>query len=319
MTDSDAASSFVSFVGIDVSKEVWDVHVLPQGDRFSVSSSDLSDLLRKLPAPGTCFIALEATGGYERELTAGLLDAEHLVSVVNPKRVRDFAKAEGTLAKTDSVDAAVLARFAERMRPRLTGKTPDNRAKLDELVGRRRQLVTMQTMEKNHVEMARHPLTVRSIDRQLKLLKKQIAEVDAALARLIESDDDWRRTNEIVTSAPGVGPTTAATLLAELPELGRLNRQEIASLVGVAPFNQDSGKTAGKRPVRAGRAGIRRVLYMGALAAIRFNPVVKAFHSRLDSKHKPFKVRLIACMRKLLTILNTMVRNDQTWNPRTAC
>jgi transposase len=247
-------------------------------------------------------IVLEATGGYERDLAAALFDAGHQVAIVNPKRVRDFAKALGLLAKTDRVDARALALFAERVRPRLSEKTPEKRAELDELVTRRRQLVDFQTMDLNRLQMARQKTAVRSIRRHLTLLEKQLAEINAAIAKLIESDDEWRRTAEIVASTPGIGDTTAAMLIAELPELGKINRGEIASLVGLAPFNHDSGKYQGQRRIRGGRASVRTGLYMGTLAAIRCNPTINAFATRLRAQSKPFKTCLIACMRKLLTI-----------------
>jgi transposase len=313
--DDSYATVFTSFVGIDVSKETWDVHELPadKPDSFTANRKGLQRLLKHLPSAGSCLIVLEATGGYERDLAAALFDAGHQVAIVNPKRARDFAKALGLLAKTDRVDARALALFAERIRPRLSQKTPVKRAELDELVARRRQLVAFQTMELNRLQMARQVTAVRSIKRHLTLLEKQIQELNTAIARLIESDDDWRRTAQIVSSAPGIGDTTAATLIAELPELGQLNRAEIASLVGVAPFNYDSGLFQGQRRIRAGRATVRTALYMGTLAAMRCNPTIRAFAERLRAKNKAFKVCLVACMRKLLTILNTMVKNNQLW------
>lgn len=319
MHDS-CTTAFTSFVGIDVSKDAWDVCLLPQGKTFTISAhpQGLTAILQQLPPPGSCLIALEATGGYERDLAVALFDAGHQVAVVNPKRARDFAKALGLLAKTDRVDARGLALFAERVRPRLSQKTPEKRAELDELVTRRRQVVDFQTMDLNRLKMARQTTAVRSIKRHLTGLEKQIAELNAAIAKLIESDDECRRTAEIVSSAPGIGDTTAATLIAELPELGKLNRGEIASLVGLAPFNHDSGKYQGQRRIRGGRASVRTGLYMGTLAAIRFNPIIRAFAERLRAQSKPFKVRLIACMRKLLTILNTMVKNNETWRAETA-
>ena len=315
--DDSCATVCTSFVGIDVSKDSWDVHVLPSDQAFSVDSDarGLKKLLKQLPQPGTCLIVMEATGGYERDLAAALFDAGHQVAIVNPKRARDFAKALGLLAKTDRVDARALALFAERVRPRLSKKTPEKQAELDELVTRRRQLVEFQTMELNRQKMARQVTAIRSLKRHLTLLEKHIQELNAAIAKLIESDDDWRRTAEIVSSTPGIGDTTAATLLAELPELGRLNRAEIASLVGVAPFNHDSGKFQGQRRIRAGRATVRSGLYMATLTAIRHNPTIKRFAERLMAKNKEFKVCLVACMRKLLSILNVMVKNDQCWSP----
>lgn len=312
--DDSRTPGFTAFVGIDVSKDAWDVHVLPQEKAFTVSTPQRpTAIIKLLPPPGSCLIVLEATGGYERDLATALFDAGHQVAVVNPKRARDFAKALGLLAKTDRVDARALALFAERVRPRLSQKTPEKRAELDELVNRRRQLVDFQTMDLNRLKMARQATALRSIKRHLALLEKQISEINAAIDKLIQSDDEWRRTAEVVSSAPGIGDTTAATLIAELPELGKLNRGEIASLVGLAPFNHDSGKFQGQRRIRGGRAAVRTALYMGTLAAIRFNPTIRVFAQRLSTQSKPFKIRLIACMRKLLTILNTMVKNNETW------
>ena len=314
--DDSCATVYTSFVGIDVSKDSWDVHVLPSGQTFSSDSdaSGLKVLLAQLPQPGTCLIVMEATGGYERNLAAALFDAGHQVAIVNPKRARDFAQALGLLAKTDRVDARALALFAERVRPRLSQKTPEKQAELDELVARRRQLVEFQTMELNRLKMARQATAIRSLKQHLTLLEKQIQKLNTAIAKLIESDDDWRRTAEIVASTPGIGDITAATLIAELPELGQLNRAEIASLVGVAPFNHDSGKFQGKRRIRGGRATVRSALYMGTLTAMRCNPTIKRFAERLRAQHKAFKVCLVACMRKLLTILNLMVKSDQCWS-----
>jgi len=317
--DASVTPGFTSFVGIDVSKDAWDMHVLPEEKSLTISAprQGSAAVLRQLPPAGSCLIVLEATGGYERDLAAALFDAGHQVAIVNPKRARDFAKALGLLAKTDRVDARGLALFAERVRPRLSQKTPEKRAELEELVTRRRQLVDFKTMDLNRLKMARQTTAVRSIKRHLTLLEKQIVELNAAIAKLIESDDEWRRTAEIVSSAPGIGDTTAATLLAELPELGKLNRGEIASLVGIAPFNHDSGKYQGQRRIRGGRASVRSALYMGTLAALRCNPTIRDFAQRLGA-HKPFKIRLIACMRKLLTILNIMVKNNETWRAETA-
>jgi transposase len=318
--DSSDATVFTAFVGIDVSKNTWDVHVLPEEKGFSLPASPrgAAALLKQLPPPGNCLIVLEATGGYERDLAAALFDAGHQVAIVNPKRARDFAKALGRLAKTDRIDARGLALFAERVRPRLSQKTPEKQAELDELVGRRRQLVDFQTMDLNRLKMVRQVTAVRSIKRHLTLLEKQIHELNAAIAQLIQSDDDWRRTAEIVVSTPGIGDTTAAALIAELPELGKLNRAEIAALVGVAPYNADSGTTKGPRSIRGGRASVRTALYMGTLAAMRCNPTIRAFAERLKTKSKAFKVRILACMRKLLTILNTMVKNNETWRTNPA-
>ena len=251
----------------------------------------------------------------ERQLVAALLEAGWTVSVVNPRQVRDFAKALGRLAKTDRIDAQTLALFAQCVQPRPTQKTPEKQQELDALVTRRRQLVSLRSMEKMRRPQAVHKTACRSIDKLLKVLDGQIAALDKAIARLIDADDDWRAKRDLIESVPGVGPTTSATLVAELPELGRLNRQEIASLAGLAPFNHDSGKFRGQRRIRGGRAPLRTTLYMAALSAKRCNDTLRSFAQRLHKAGKPFKVVITACMRKLLTILNTLVRNGTPWTP----
>jgi len=305
------------FIGIDVSKSAWDVHLLPAGRSFTVRVNDgAADRLREqLGSPTASLVVLEATGGLERELVAALIDGGWSVAVVNPRQIRDFAKAIGRLAKTDSIDAQTLALFAQRVQPRTTQKTPEKQQELDVLVTRRRQLVSLRSMEKMRRPQAVHKTASRSIEKVLKVLERQITELDKAIARLIDADDDWRAKRDLIESVPGVGPTTSATLVAELPELGRLNRQEIASLAGLAPFNHDSGKFRGQRRIRGGRSALRATLYMAALTANRCNEKIKAFAERLYKTGKPFKVVITACMRKLLTILNTLVRSGQPWTP----
>jgi transposase len=303
------------FIGIDVSKAAWDVHLLPEGRSFSIRVDDgaAERLLQQLGSPEACLVVVEATGSVERQLVADLLDAGWTVSVVNPRQVRDFAKALGRLAKTDRIDAQTLALFAQRVQPRPTQKTPEKQQELDALVTRRRQLVSLRSMEKMRRLQAVHKTASRSIDKVLKTLDREIAALDKAIARLIEADDDWRAKRDLIESVPGVGPTTSATLVAELPELGRLNRQEIASLAGLAPFNHDSGKFRGQRRIRGGRGALRATLYMAALTAKRCNEKLRAFAERLHRSGKPFKVVITACMRKLLTILNTLVRSGKPW------
>jgi transposase len=303
------------FIGIDVSKSSWDVHQLPEGRSFTIRVDDgASERLREqLGSPTASLIVLEATGGMERQLVAELIDAGWSVAVVNPRQVRDFAKALGRLAKTDGIDAQTLALFAQRVQPRPTQKTPEKQRELDALVTRRRQLVSLRSMEKMRRPQAVHKTASRSIDKLIKVLDQQIAALDKAIAQLIEADDDWRGKRDLIESVPGVGPTTSATLVAELPELGRLNRQEIASLAGLAPFNHDSGKFRGQRRIRGGRGALRATLYMAALTAKRCNEKLRAFAERLHRSGKPFKVVITACMRKLLTILNTLVRSGKPW------
>ncbi len=305
------------FIGIDVSKSSWDVHLLPEGRSFTIRVDEgaAERLREKLGSPAASLVVLEATGGLERRLVAELIDAGWSVAVVNPRQVRDFAKALGRLAKTDGIDAETLAIFAQRVQPRPTQKTPEKQQELDALVTRRRQLVSLRSMEKMRRPQAVHKTASRSIDKVLKVLDGQIAALDKAITRLIEADDDWRAKRDLIESVPGVGPTTSATLVAELPELGRLNRQEIASLAGLAPFNHDSGQFRGQRRIRGGRGALRSALYMAALTANRCNERMKAFAERLYRSGKPFKVVITACMRKLLTILNTLVRTGTSWRP----
>jgi transposase len=305
------------FIGIDVSKTSWDVHLLPEGRSFTVRVDDGASerLLEKLGSPMASLVVLETTGGLERQLVAELIDAGWIVAVVNPRQVRDFAKALGRLAKTDGIDAETLAIFAQRVQPRPTQKTPAKQQELDALVTRRRQLVGLRSMEKMRRPQAVHKVASRSIDKVLKVFDQQIAALDKAIVRLIEADDNWRAKRDLIESVPGVGPTTSATLVAELPELGRLNRQEIASLAGLAPFNHDSGKFRGQRRIRGSRGALRATLYMAALTAQRCNEKLRAFAERLHKAGKPFKVVITACVRKLLTIINTLVRSGKPWTP----
>ena len=273
----DAKTESNVFVGIDVAKQSFDVAVLPseQAASFSYDTAGLRQLLDWLKPHGVCFIVLEATGGWERRIAGELIEAGHQVSIVNPRQVRDFARGTGKLAKTDRIDALVLARFAEQVRPRLTENTSEKQAELAALVTRRRQLQAMAVAESNRRELARARRR-HSIDKVLRLLRKEIEQIDAAIARLIASDDQWRNQADRLKSVPGVGPATSAMLMAELPELGRLNRREISALVGLAPYNHDSGKLRGKRSIWGGRISVRSALYMAALSARRCNPIIRA-------------------------------------------
>lgn len=307
-------------VGIDVSKSSWDVHLLPEGRSFTVRVDDgaTERLLRQLGSPQESLVVVEATGGFERQLVADLLEAGWLVSVVNPRQVRDFAKSFNRLAKTDRIDAETLALFAQRVQPRPTQKTPEQQRELETLVVRRRQLVGLRSMERVRKQQVTLKAARRSIDQVLKVLDQQIIVLDKAITKLIEADEDWRTKRDLLQSVPGVGPTTSAVLAAELPELGRLNRQEIASLAGLAPLNHDSGKFRGQRRIRGGRSTLRATLYMAALTARRCNEVLRTFAERLHRAGKPFKVVITACMRKLLTILNSLVHNGTPWTPHPA-
>jgi transposase len=315
--DGSAIETPKLFVGIDVSQSSWDVHLLPDGRSFTIRVDDgaVRRLLDKLGPPEPSLVVLEATGGLERQLVAELLDAGWSVAVVNPRQVRDFAKALGRLAKTDRIDAEILAKFAQQVQPRLTTKTSEKQQELDALVTRRRQLIGLRSMEKMRQPQAVNKTASRSIERVIKVLDQQVAALDRAITQLIEADDDWRAKRDLIESVPGVGPTTSATLVAELPELGRLNRQAIAALTGLAPFNHDSGKYRGQRRIRGGRGRVRTTLYMAALTAKRCNPKLQSFAERLHKMGKPFKVVMTACMRKLLSILNTLVRKGTPWSP----
>lgn len=312
--------SLDSFVGIDVAKSSLDVCLLPHGRTVSLpyDRSGLKELHRQLPPSGTCLIVIEATGGYQRRLVADLVDAGHRVAVVNPRQVRDFARGLGILAKTDRIDASVIARFGQHVRPRTVAKSSEKQQELEQLVTRRRQLVELRTAETNRLETCSSRDVRKSIQHMVDRLNKDIEKIEKTILAFLESDDDWRGKAEILGSTPGVGPTTAASLLADLPELGQLNRQQISALVGLAPFNRDSGGFQGKRSIWGGRASVRSVLYMAALTARRCNPVIRAFADRLDSAGKPFKIVITACMRKLLTILNVMLKTNSTWNPNFA-
>jgi len=302
-------------LGVDVSKGSLDCHLLPSAESFSVENTPRgrAELLARLADQPQVRVVLEATGAYERPLVADLAAAKIDVAVVNARRVRDFAKALGVLAKTDRLDAAVIARFGQEVKPSSTVLASPKHEELQELVARRRQLLEMQTIELNHREHASARAARRSVDHVLNTLKAQIDAIEKAVANLVESDDEWRGKSQLLQSTPGVGPVTAATLLADLPELGDLNRQEIAALVGLAPFNHDSGAFRGARSIRGGRSDVRNVLYMATVAALRCNAAIKAFYIHLKAAGKASKVALTACMRKLLIALNSMIKTRSPW------
>jgi transposase len=306
-------------VGIDVSKATLDACCLPAGQKLAVDNTDegIARLIIWLQEhPAIRRILLEATGRYERRVAAQLIEAGFPVVVVNPRQARDFARSQGKLAKTDSIDAAMLAEFAQVGHARLCEKQPENQVILNDLVARRRQVTGMLTMEKTRAQVPQEKRTRLMIQKVIRLLEQQREDLDRQIAKLIESDDDWKNKRQIVTSVPGVGPITASQLVAELPELGKLNRQQIAALVGVAPINRDSGTMRGRRTIFGGRASIRSTLYMAAFNAMTWNPIIKRFAQRLQAAGKPFKLIVVACIRKLLTILNIMVRENQPWNPK---
>jgi len=311
----DAFMNALTSVGIDVSKATLEVALAPEAKPFSVANerSGIDKLQDKLPAPGTCLITLEGSGGYERLVIAELLDRGHHVALVNPRQVRDFAKGLGILAKTDEIDACVLARFGQVVGPRSLEKPTGSQTELQQLVERRRQLISLRTAELNRRQQATSKRTIRSIDAVLKTLDRQITTLEADIAALVEQHADWKQKADLLTSAPGVGDITAMTLLADLPELGQLNRERIAALVGLAPYAADSGTITGVRSIRGGRADVRNTLYMAALAGLRCNPVLKAFYERLIASGKQAKKALTACARKLLVILNTMLKTNSPW------
>jgi transposase len=307
-------------VGIDVSKAGLDVCCLPGGQALAAANDDagVRAVIALLAPLAPALVVVEATGRYHRRLAADLLDAGLRVAVVNPRHARDFARALGRLAKTDAIDARVLAQFAAVGHLRPCEREPANRAALDERVTRRRQVVRMLVMEKNRVEGVRDKRTLASIRTVTRVLEQQREDLDRQIADLIEGDDDWRGRHAILTSVPGVGATTAGVLVTDLPELGRVSREELAALVGVAPVNQDSGEHRGHRRCRGGRPHVRAALYMAIVSAVRFNPTIRAFAARLTARGKPFKVVATACVHKLLTILNVMVRDGKTWAPPAA-
>lgn len=305
------------FVGIDVSKSRWDLHVLPGDEHFGVTSDTegLQEVIRRLAAHGCCLIVVEASGGYEQPLLAPLMEAGHQVARVNPRQTRDFARCLNQVAKTDPLDARMLARYAQTMQPRVLQREPEKQRELAALVARRSQLVQMRTMEQNRLGSAQSRVIKKSVGGLLDQLRKELRSIDEQIAILIDDHEDWRRQAEVLQSVPGVGPQTSAVLLAELPELGKLDRQAISALAGLAPFNRDSGQFRGRRMIWGGRATVRCALYMATLSATRCNPTIRTFYSRLIGAGKPFKLALTACMRKLLVILNLMIKNNQSWKP----
>jgi transposase len=306
------------FIGIDVSKAVLDVAVAPTKEKWSVpnSAEGMQDLVRRLKELNPNLVVLEATGGLERRAVAALAGAGLSVVAVNPRQVRDFARATGQLAKTDAIDAAVLALFAERIRPEPRPLKDAEALELEALVVRRRQVVEMITAEKNRLSAAPPSKQVRTaIGRTIEWLQKQLDDNDRDLEKAVKSSPAWREKDELLRSVPGVGKVLSRTLLSLAPELGTLTHKQIAALIGVAPLNRDSGTLRGRRIVWGGRAQVREVLYMGALVASRFNPVIRAFRARLIAAGKLPKVALVACMRKLLTILNAMLSSKTRWAP----
>jgi transposase len=304
------------FVGVDVSKATLDVYRPDTHEFLQVDNSDdaiaaLCSQLQKKKRQ--VMVVMEGTGGYEHLLLTQLA-AHHLeAAVINPRRIRDFAKGIGLDAKTDPIDAQVISRYAEVVVPQPMAMKSDHELKHGALVARRNQLLELINQENNRLKQSWDNDAKQSIQNVLELLKKQLKDIDSKLAQMLQADTENKRAIEVMQSAKGVGPVMISTVLAELPELGKLNRGEIAKLVGVAPINRDSGKKSGKRFIGGGRGQVRRVLYMATLVAIRHNPVIKAFYTHLKSKGKESKVAIVACMRKFITILNLLIKTDQLW------
>jgi transposase len=305
-------------IGIDVGKAKLDVgvHDDKKVRQWANDDQGRAELRTWVLQQEASLVVVEASGGYEAAVVSELVSAGQAVALVNPTRVRAFARAEGILAKTDKIDARVIARFGATMKPQARARRAEAQVELNELITRRRQLVEMLTAEKNRLQTA-SPALHKRITTHLAWLQAEIDDLEHQIGQAIAANPDWAETARRVDSAPGIGPITAATLVADLPELGHLNRQKIAALVGVAPFNHDSGKHHGKRRIFGGRTSVRSVLYMATLSAIKHNPVIKDFYHRLVQAGKLKKVALTACMRKLLVILNTMVKTGQDWQSPT--
>jgi transposase len=312
------------FVGIDVAKAELVVTILPSEERFIVGNDErgVRTLVERLRSIGPQLIVAEATGGYELLSVAALAAAALPIIVVNPRQVRDFAKATGQLAKTDRIDADILARFADVVRPTIRAIPDDAAQELDALLARRRQLREMLQAERNRAGQVfgkGKRAVKKSLKAHITFLERELRMTDTDLGDMVKTSPAWRERDELLQSVPGVGPVLSRTLLADLPELGRMSRRAIAKLVGVAPLSRDSGTMRGRRFVQGGRAPVRAVLYMAALVATKRNAVIRQFYQRLVDAGKPKKLALVACMRKLLTILNTMVRTNTQWNAEASC
>lgn len=308
-------SKFKSYVGIDISKDHLDLHQLPQDRtvRFETDPEGTSKLITYLKRRKPNLIVIEATGGYESQLAAELATAELNIAVVNPFQVRSYAKALGILAKTDAIDARVLARFAQDVRPEPRPLPDEQQMELKALVMRRRQLTEMLIAEKNRLNRTGSERVRQSLKYSVESIQKQIDQLDDQIKGEIRKTPAWREKDDLLRSVPGINYVTSHMLLAQLPELGKLNRRQIAKLVGVAPMNRDSGLYRGTRMIYGGRKHVRKALYMATVAAIRWNPLIEKFYLHLRNQGKKFKVALVACMRKLLIIINTMLKHKVTF------
>jgi transposase len=303
------------FVGIDVAKDRLDVHLRPSGESFTVARDGeaLAALVERLRALAPALVVMEATGGYET-VVASALGAAHLpLAVVNPRQIRDFGRATGKLAKTDRLDAAAIAHFAEAIRPPTRPIADAQAQALGELVARRRQVIEMIVAEGNRRRRASQRRVIRAIERHLALLQSELSELDSDIDQAIRKTPAWQADADLLAGVPGIGPATVRTLIAELPELGRLTRRKIAALAGLAPINRDSGTRRGRRTIAGGRPAVRAALYMAALVASRANPVIAAHYKKLRAAGKTGKQALTACMRKLLVILNAILRDRKPW------
>jgi transposase len=308
-------SDVLHAIGIDVCKRFLDIYLYPTGKSWRVPNTivGLLSVRSQLPEPDQVKrIVLESTGGYEREAALWLTQSGYPVAVINARQGRNFARAMNQQAKTDQVDAQVLALFGDRLMPPVRPLATEAQQQLDDLVTRRRQLVDIQSAERNRMSLLRGKAQA-NVERHIEWLSEQIQELDEEIETQIQASNAWRQTQKLVLSVPGVGKVMAATLLSALPELGQLSHKQIAALVGVAPFNCDSGQMKGKRRVFGGRANVRQVLFMATMVAVRYNPVLQAFYERLLERGKLKKVALVACMHKLLTILNAIVKQGKAW------
>lgn len=313
-TNEKNKSRQISNIGIDISKDKLDVMILPARQYMSIANEQaaIEELIKSFKKLSIDRIVLEATGGLELLASSLLAKAGLPVLVVNPRKVRDFAKASGRLCKTDKIDAEVLAEFAMKMQPELRALKDEESQALEALVNRRKQIVGMLGMEQNRLRRSNKVLQ-EGIKQHIEWLKKQLVKIEKELKESIHASAAWKQKADLLESTPGVGQVFSSSLIAKVPELGKINRREIASLIGVAPLNRDSGMYRGSRRIWGGRANLRAVLYMATISAIRHNPAIKAFHERLRKAGKKPKVAITACMRKLLVILNTLVKNKTRW------
>jgi transposase len=300
--------------GIDVSKDWLDVAIGSESSRTANDAAGIGALIERLRNAGVQWVVMEATGGYETQAASAIAGAGLRLAVVNPRQVRDFAKATGRLAKSDRIDAQVIAAFGEAIEPQVLRLPDEQTRELQDLIMRRQQLVAMKVQETNRLAMMTGAAR-KQIKSHIAWLEKAIDEVNTDITARLRASPVWREKDELLRSLKGIGPITSSTLMASLPELGELDRRSIAALVGVAPFNRDSGTFRGRRVIWGGRAQVRHMLYMAATTAIRSNPVIRPFYERLIARGKPHKVAVVACMRKMLTILNAMTRSNTHWTP----